>query len=198
MQRRKGTKRDAAPHFLADSQRKGSKVKDTGESPSPVAQPKKIFKHFTFNAFLRFLLEVSLVPSTCAAAVRLQRRNSPLFALLFYGTLVSSTATVTFSISTDNSFWAAFAQTTLYIFQAYGAFDGRLRCAKQQADEENSTASRRSKPSDKYCFCIVAAALSAVISTSTNARSSPTSTMFAFVANLFQVAGTISVANNVG
>lgn len=133
-----------------------------------------------------------------ASDARTLKMPDGVFTILSIVALVSSTWLVSMSMIRGDPIWAGFSQMILYIFQAYCAFHFRGRSGKRKHDGEHPRYNDDAQVSSYFCVCITAGAFFASVSAVIYLYSTNVSTGFSFVANVFQVAGTISVSNAPG
>lgn len=131
-----------------------------------------------------------------SATQSLTKANN-LFSVIAVAAFVLSTWLVSLSITTKRPVGAALAQMILFIFQAYGALESRMKVRECQSDEEKSRFNNTRHTSAFFCIVITAGALSATVSAIVCPYYSHVSTVFSFAANLCQVIGTISISNNI-
>lgn len=132
-----------------------------------------------------------------ASDARTLKMPDGVFTILSIVALVSSTWLVSMSMIRGNPGWAGFSQMVLYIFQACCAYQFRGR-SRSKHDGEHSRQKDDAQSSIYFLVCITAGALFATVSAFVYPSSTNVSTGFSFVANLCQVAGTISVSNASG
>ena len=130
-----------------------------------------------------------------ASELHMVPKFNGLFSVLAVTAFVLSTGFVSLSIIKNEAFWAGISQMILYVFQACCAYGSRRNSRRRRGDEENSRHNNVVQTLDYFYHCIVAGALSAIISAFVYPYHAHVSTGFSFVANLCHIAGIISISN---
>ncbi|KAI4232450.1 MAG: hypothetical protein LQ349_005001 [Xanthoria aureola] len=151
--------------------------------------------HSKIRRFCLTTRKIEWIPKT---SVRRLLKSANLFTIIAVGAFVSSTWLVSLSITTNMPVWAGFAQMVLYVFQAYGALESRIKTRKPKSEEDKYRLNNLRRRSAFFCIVITAGALAATVAAVIYPYYPLVSTGLSFGANLCQVVGTISVFNATG